>query len=249
MQTADYITPDFLLQQILKSLDDEELRKGFSKGDYMGWIQGALEELSLDTFYQKITRDMPFPTTTLSVALPPNCFNVMELYVFNGARCTVESARRVWWKRRYNNQGGDGTGYTANSMESNKTMTDPFMPPVTITEDVLWANIEDGKIMFSPSCSGYEKYRIKFNGMGVEIGDAPTVPRFFREAVMDFVKEKHFEALKHKEQRIYRTLWSDAYQRLHNQVDGSWKKARIRAASMSTFEKNAADEYYGRLNY
>ena len=248
MNTADFISTELLLSDILSSVNDMELRMGFSKGWYLSKIQRGLEEISLDSFWDKKTLDLKMPKN-LRMDIPSDVFNIMYMYGWNGDCCSPTAANKIWWKRNYNNKGGDGKGYTADVMEGQNTTIDPFISSYFPTEAVYFANIQEGKIMFSASCAAYENVRIICNGMGGEIGADPIVPRFFRQAIIDYVRTQYYQAMTAKEPRIYRVLYKDAQQDLNNEVNGSWKKARMRVSSMNTFEAKSLQEYYARMNY
>ena len=82
---------------------------------------------------------------------------------------------------------------------------------------------------------------------GVENGNMPIIPRFFERAVVDYVKVKFYEAMKARDPRMYRPLWSDAKQDLENLTTGSWNKARKRIKSMDSREKASMEEYISSM--
>ena len=71
MDINTYISTDELLHDILKAVDDEDLKKGFEHGWFMSQIQQAIEEIGFDSFYKIVTSDLPFDNEKLSVDLPP----------------------------------------------------------------------------------------------------------------------------------------------------------------------------------
>ena len=79
--------------------------------------------------------------------------------------------------------------------------------------------------------------------MGAPIGDAPIVPRFFDRASNDYVEERYYNAMKSRDVRTYRGLWNEAYTKLYDVREGSWKKARMRVSSMDTWEKESLNNY------
>ena len=83
--------------------------------------------------------------------------------------------------------------------------------------------------------------------MGVENGDLPVIPRFFERAVVDYVEEKFYNAMKARDPRMYRPLWTDAYQKLNDLVNGSWNKAKKRIKAMDSKEKASMEEYISSM--
>jgi hypothetical protein len=257
MNINDYISVDHLLADILSTVDDEKLRRGFSKGWYVSRIQKALQELAIDTFFDEVTLDLTLDPTTLTADMPEGIFNIREIYVYNNdGCCSPDSSQVVHWKRTFNNK-GRGDGYTARIKDTGgSNYSDPFLPSVSNYQNTHWysgtkfyANIMNGTMMFSTDCRLYSQVRIVANGLGGAIGDLPLVPRFFEEAVTDFVYERFYKAMKAREPRKYRGLWSDAKNDLKgpNGNTGSWRKARIRIANMDTYEKEALEEYLSSM--
>lgn len=249
METSEFISADIILADVLPSVNDVELRMGISKGRYLSFIQRGVEELAKDSFFDKRTLDLKLPKVgQIAVNIPTDTFNIRYIYLWNGACCTPSASQKVWWKRNFNNK-GNGSGYTADVKDIGGGTWDPFIPMYfPVFETIYYANVMEGKIMFSQSCSGYDMVRIICNGLGGEIGAYPTIPRQFRQAIIDYVRCKVYQEWMAKEPRTYRILYEECEKALNNQVNGSWKKARIFASSMSTFEQNSMAEYYGKIN-
>jgi hypothetical protein len=242
---TDYVSMHHILSEASKTVNDEDFRNGFSQGWFISRIQDALQELAFDTYFQIITADYDFPKERLAMEMPKNCFNIREIYLYNGGCCSPETSAVVYWKRLYNNN-GKGAGYTARVKRSGEgNSTDPYQP--TWYNEGYWAtrgrlyfaNIQNGLIMFGSESASFSKVRLVYNGMGGEIGDEPIIPRFFERAINDYVEEKYYNAMKSRDSRNYRALWSDAYMKLEK----SWRKAENRIKMMSTFEKASMDEY------
>tara|TARA_Y100000593_G_C4323838_1_gene345642 strand:+ start:2551 stop:3288 length:738 start_codon:yes stop_codon:yes gene_type:complete len=245
MNSNDFISTNQLLADILINVNDEDYKQhGFTKGFYVSAIQQALEEMSFDTFFDEQTMDVDIPSN-FRIRMPKNIFNIREMYVHKGTCCSPRSSAIVHWKRLYNNKGGDGSQYTAKRKNEG---SDPiYRPKLTISGidgAAIYANIQNGTIMLSSNVSGYSKLRIIANGMGVEIGDEPVVPRFLRQVTIDWVTERTFRALAAKDMRL-RNLWSDSSMKLQQ----SQLKAERRIKGMDTWERDSMREYLGRLNY
>lgn len=254
MNSNDFVSANHILAELLQTVNDRSLKKGFNKGWYVSRIQDALQELAFDTFFDEITMDFDFPQKTLNLEIPSNAFNIREIHLYNGSCCSPDVSQVVHWKRLYNNHGGK-QGYTSRVKDSGERgSTDPFLPDdynqnyhYYFYGSKYYANIQNGVIMFGRDCASYSKVRLVFNGMGGEIGDEPIIPRFFERAINDYVEERFYNAMKSREPRKFRVLWSDAYQRLNDPAVGSMKKARMRIASMDTWEKESLQEYISAM--
>lgn len=257
MTINDFVSVDHLLANILSTIDDEKLRKGFSKGWYVSRIQKALQELAFETFFDKVTLDLELNTDTLSMEMPEGIFNIREIYIYNSDCCGPGSSSQiVHWKRTFNNK-GKGDGYTAKVKDTGGTdYADPFFPTASnygssqfYSGTKFYASAMNGTLMFSTDCRVYSHVRIIANGIGGEIGNQPLVPRYFEQAVVDFVLVKFFLAMKAREPRKYRTLWADSVNDStgSNGNGGSMRKARIRVANMNTFEKESLNEYLSSM--
>jgi len=220
------------------------------RGWYVSRIQDALQELSFDTFFSEITRDFDFPEN-LILELPKDFFNIRQLYVYNGGCCSPETSNVVHWKRTYINKSG-GSGYTARVKDSGETThLDPFIDSGYWNSfyesgyygGKLYANVQNGNLMFSSDCASYKKVRIVYNSMGGEIGDIPIIPRFFERAINDYVEYRFYNSMKARAPRTYRALARDSYDKLYDIRIGSWRKAKMRITSMDSWEKESLNEY------
>lgn len=243
MNSNDFVSIDHILAESLMNVNDVDLRNGFTKGWFVSRIQDALQELAFDTFYQKITNDFDLPSN-LALPMPKNAFNIREIYVFNQTCCTPNSSAVVHWKRLYNNNLGNSSGYTSRIRgTSDAYNNDPFLPYHRGADRSLYANIQNGTLMFSSSCGSYKKVRLVYNGMGVEIGEEPIIPRFFERFINDYIEERYYSAMKAREPRKYRALWTDSFAKLEK----SLSKAKIRISSMDTYEKESIEEYISNI--
>jgi len=272
MDTADKVSVNLLLADILSFVDDESTRNhGFNKGYYISGIQKAVEELAYDTFFDVQTKDILLleeNKKNLAVEMPPNAFNIREMYLFNctckdpdtdvdltHGCCTPSNSVIVHWKRLYNNR-GKGAGHTAKRVERGRDTKDPFFstdgdlstlssPP----QSLHYANVQNGLIMLSINARGFSHLRLVYNGTGGAIGDEPIIDRFLRTAIVDYVVERTFRALTAKDPRKWRLLWGDTFARLTDDRNGSWIKAERRIKLLSTWKRDTMREYTGRMNY
>lgn len=247
MNANDFVSVDHLLADVTATVNDTEFKTGFSKGWYISRIQDAIQELSFDTYWLKVQEDYKTPTNC-QMDMPANVFNIREIYLYTGELCKPSASRVVYWKRQFNNN-FKGTGYTAKVTDNNSG--DIFQPNYSSNHrpgsSKYYYNVINGLIMLSDSCKSYPYIRIIYNGMGVPNGDTPIIPRFFERAVVDFVEEKFYNAMKSRDIRKYRPLWTDSFQKLNDPRSGSWSKAKKRIKSMDSKEKESMEEYISSM--
>jgi hypothetical protein len=90
--------------------------------------------------------------------------------------------------------------------------------------------------MFSKDSNAFPFVRVIFNTFGGADGSVPIIPRFFQRAIVDFVEERYYNAMKNRSPRTYGSIWRDAKNGLESYT-GNWRKAIKRASSMDTAEK------------
>lgn len=254
-QSNDFVSPENILADVLPLVGDLDFRKGLTKGWYISQVQSAIERLALDTYFNVVTGDFVFPKDKLQDLLPPDCFNIREMYLWSGECCTPQCSVIVHYKRLYNNKPG-GAGYTALRKEGGSQQSDPFYQPFMLgfslfngDRNLHYANIQNGLIMFSSNCASWGNYRIVYNGMGGVFGEQPIIPRMLRDVVIDFVIERVYRAMTAREPRLYRVLQQDAYERLFNRQVGTFWEAQRRVASLDGWMKDAYAEYSNRGNW
>lgn len=276
MNTSTYISVNEILSDVLKLVDDEAYIIN-SKGYYVSQIQQALEGLAFDTFFDEREQDFEFPVHTLAMPIPDNAFNIQQIFLFNGDKCSPSNVTNVYWKR---NLVTFGNGYFA---RSNEKTGDPFYSPGGNNPDYYLTksyekngpitpnnpantrggsfshanacNIRNGMIIFSPSCRGFERVMIYFHGTGCAIGDVPAIPIFFREAVKDYVTEVSLRIRMAKEpQSHWAGLWK-IYDRKLNKDEqygpfqGTWYKAQKMVKTMNSKMREDLKEYLSRFNH
>lgn len=244
----DFLSINILLSDILMNCQDEDLRSGFTKGYYISSIQSALEALAYDTFFQQEVIDVKMDQKKLQAEIPNNIFNIRELYLWNGDCCSPTNSVPVHYKRLFNNMNSGGAGYTAKIKDSGQTSTDAINPMFfnSFPTSVRWANIQNGILMFSSNCQGYGNIRMIANTTAGAIGDAPVIPRFFRDAIIDYVCERYFRIQMGKDRGAV-AQWKVYDERLNgrmrNGADGSWARAENRIKTMDTWERDDLIEY------
>lgn len=264
MNTGSYITSDDILSVASAMAGDRDY-KSLPKGFYYSLIQKAFEELNMDSFFQEVRVDLDFPED-LSLTLPKDCFNMLNVYIFSGDKCNIESSRKVWWKRNYYTKGGGG--YIANDKGNNTN--DPYYNSHTTNgatdkslirfndansvNSALFYNIQMGEIMFSSSCkSAGTKVHLHYNGTGCAIGEAPIIPTYFRSAIEDYVIEAALRfrmANDSGDIRKWQAIWNIYTKQLDKEgMDGSWFKAVMRVRNMNSSQRAELSEYLGRAGW
>jgi len=253
MNSNDFVSVEKIIAEVTQNVDDKSYKKGFVKGWFVSRIHDALQELAFDTFYLQITQDFELPSN-LQLDMPLDTFNVREIYLYHGERCNPTSTQVVYHKRLFNNQ-FSGDGYTAKVKDDGSNSGDIFQPNQRVLSQnnqgfygpKYYYNVQNGIVMFGKECQAFPFVRIIFNGMGGVDGTKPMIPRFFQRAIVDFVEERYYNAMKGRDPRKYRVLWADADNRLNNLRTGSWAKARKRISSMDTASKESFEEYMSSM--
>ena len=238
MDSNDYLSVNHILAEASQALADKDFRSGMSKGWYISRIQDALQEIAIDTFYQKITDDFDVPAD-LNLPMIDNAFNIRLMVLYNGDCCTPSSSATVHWKRNYNNKKKVDGAATRNMPTEKANRHDPILPSTRGVSNYYYAAVENGVISLSPGCSAFSKIRITYNGMGIQVGDTPVIPRFFERAVNSYVQYQFWLAKSAVEPR----KWIGLLDRADAKYNQELEKAKIRISSMNSFEKESMDEY------
>ncbi|MFI4962847.1 MAG: hypothetical protein ACHP6H_03215 [Legionellales bacterium] len=256
MDVGELLTEQELLSDILMQVGDTDLKKGITLGYYKSRLQQAIEKLAISTFYDVLTGDYTMPKNFIS-PLPVNCFNIREVYLWNGSCCQPEHSVIVHFKRLFNNK-PNGQNYTALRNDKNHD-GDPFYNwgenGYGWGNGGLWgpfalyyANIQNGHIMFSSNAQGYSNYRLVYNGFGGEIGNPPLVPRLLRDVVIDMVVCSIFQVFMAREPRTYITLFREYNEKLYNYRSGTFWEAKNRISAMNTWARTDYETYQDRPN-
>lgn len=245
------VSIDEILADVLKIVGDSDTKTN-SKGWYISQVQQALEELSFDTFFLKLNSSCAIPDD-LRVDMPKGAFNLRQLYLFNGTECNIESSQVVYRKRNFIN-GKSGNGYVARDKWNNRRDLFHKHRTGTSKNDLFFFSIQNGTIMLSESCRGYQNVMIVYNGVMADIGEVPFVPQFFRQAVKDWVvvkalDDKMTEAVGTASYGHWANMQARYNQSLTKEFTGSWAKAEQRAAQLNEKDRQDFKEYFTRLNY
>lgn len=259
MNTNSYIQPSVIIFKAALMAGDKDF-KALPKSFYEALIQQAFEKLALATFFDEKRADIPL-NGELIHDLPKDCFNVKNVYVFNGNSCDIASSRKVYWKRNYYTP---GTGYIANNKWNN--FMDPFYnnnfvgahrygEKVTVrlddnTNNVLYYNFQMGKIMLSSSCLGAgNNLHIHYNGTGCPIDEVPIIPVFLREAMEDYVITQALLVRMANDSgdiRKWQALYNTHEAKLSHPYEGSWARAEYAVKTLNASQREELAEYLGR---
>jgi hypothetical protein len=199
--------------------------------------------LSIHTMALHIEKDIAMPAT-LSYHIESGCFNLREIYAYNGDCCNKTTAKNLWWKKDYRTQGLT-QGYVS-AVDENTI--DPFLESYKETSDVFWYGLENGVVYLSPSCATYSRLNMIFNGSLAVLGDFPTVPIELRKVTCDMVTLDCFKKLKARNPKLYTSLYRDAYVELYDKKDGSLIQAKVWCLSLDLKAKNDLMEYLSKAN-
>jgi hypothetical protein len=225
-----------------------------TKGYYVNLISQALERLAMQTFYnEEPPMDAPMPSN-LRWQLPDNFFNISQLYAFNGECCDVKASANIYWKRNFNNA-PNGNGYTALN-KGHENNGDAFFHwgysgghgtiggAYPYGEGLLYANVQNGFLMFSSSCKGYSSFRVIYNGFGGILGEKPLIPRPLRQVTIDIAVLSAFEDLQVRNPKsVYGAMIDRAKDKLYSKAYGSWWEAQAFVRMSSNWKKNCLELY------
>jgi hypothetical protein len=265
MNTGQYHKPQEILFMASAMAGDRDY-KVLPRGFYMALIQEAFRELNLSTFFSEKRFDFVFPTDTLTAALPEDCFNIENIYMFNGNTCDIENSRKVYWKRNYFTK---GNGFIANDKGMNN-LNDPFLSnrilanstgssdkslirynDQTRVANVLYYNVQMGNLMLSSSCRGAgNKVHLHYRSTGGNVTDAPIIPVFFKTAMEDYVTEAALRFRMANEPLNART-WQALQQMYERRLDkegmnGSWHRANMSVKRLNKSQLEELKTYLGR---
>lgn len=234
MTANDFVCINEIVNQALFLVGNEDFSDGTPESFYVNMARLALNEISIDTFFDKKHLDI-FDwneNNRYRVTFPKKAFNLREIYIFTGDEFKIENSDVVHKARNFMNH-PKGDGHTRTRKDSSK-----------YTNELYFYNIQNGMIMLSKSCDAKPHLRIVFNGIDGDIGEEPIIPIFFQKYFIDYLKVAHYERAKSKERQA-RVDWLDAMAQLEVSED----KAKWRIKKMDAKERTEMERYYSRMNY
>jgi hypothetical protein len=248
LSKESFISPNFIVAEIAKKSGDPGFEYD-SKGEYLTIVQEALTELSFDTYFLEVHKTFKLEENCHKLVLPSGFFNISKVYGHNSDECVVSNSENIWFKTNYRN------GFSRNTGQNNE---DPFhFNRHAIEKDphhLYYCGIANGVIHLSKSCSKFNYVTVFANGLLADIGEAPVVPSFFRQAVIDYgvVNMLSIRIANAKENDMI-SKWQFVLnlhkERLDKEYDGSWAKAEYRVKNMDRKAREDYRVYFERLDY
>jgi hypothetical protein len=247
---ADCLTAKDILADALVNIDDEK-EKLFSHGWYVRQVKTGLEKLNFKAPFIPRHKDVPL-TADLVIPIPKGVWGLNDLFIWNPKgdcedACKVGDRIRLFHKRNMQT-GGYLTGYTSRHMTDSGDYLNMY--PYTEDSTTYYYNVVDGNFMLSDACISYTNLRIHYNGVLTDIDAVKFIPPFVREALIGYVTERAFFALKARDVK-YRVLWSDAHADLFNRRgndDCKWDEAHSLLKKVDKKVWDDVSEYLGRIN-
>lgn len=244
MNTASLVPLDIIISDIAKKSGDPDFSFE-GKGSYIALIQEAMQELSIDTLYLELHKDIEL-NNCLEIPMPSGAFNLREVYGYSGTDCNPQNSKPIYWKRRYKRNissdtwGNNGDPYHKNRGESN--------PP----GNLYFCGISNGIIYLSPSCKNFEKVQLRYNGLMGDIDETPIIPIIFRQAIVDYcvvqaITTRIVVNPTHQALSAWQFAYSVHEARLNKLYTGSWDTARHRAKTMDSKSRNDLKEYFSNI--
>lgn len=249
----DFVSTNEILADALKLIGDVDTKIN-SKGWYVSQIQQALEELSFDTFFHDVEKDFDLPEN-LRLDMPKGAFNIQQIYLYNGNVCHVNGRVNVYHKKSFIND-RSGQNYVARDNYSN--YNDRFHKNRSMIDNsptnVFFYGIQNGVIMFSPNCTGFQRVKVIYNGIHTDIGEAPVVPNYLRQAVktkvvVDGLQSRLASLIGSPEYNQVLSLYNLHEAKLNHPYDGEWVKAERRVKTLDRKQKQDIKEYFQAMNY
>jgi len=247
-----YLTIEEILADVAIGIGDPDMRI-INIGFYKRQIKEALRKLNYETKFDWRFQDLDLPAN-LMLPFPEKGFNIIDIFIYNPLNpssfttddvtdcCGVINPVRVFWKAGMATK-GYGSGYTA---KIKPYQSDPFYQSYVNDTNLYFYNIQGGMIMLSPSCTGYEKARIYYNGDACDRVNAKIISPLFREGITMFAIEKCLYYLKnYTGDPKYRVMWSDA----KLEMVEPWRDCKYFAKRMDTKERNDWCEYASKMPY
>lgn len=144
-------------------------------------IRDAVRELCYDAPYDVRAVELPIPDSRI-IDMPAGMSDNLNLFLFQGERCSVGAGTRVFLKENYSHHGGDGFFANQKGINVDPLIGDTFWynePP-----NMYYGNIINGKLYLSPQCKQFTSIRIEYVGLGSEkTCDMPRIPTWAFEAL------------------------------------------------------------------
>lgn len=255
----DLLSYKEILADVLVNVDDKEQRL-LTPGWYKRQVKLGLDKLNYQAPFIERFKDFKMPSD-LIVEMPAGSWDVIEVFVWNGASndcceegesccdCVISSSVRLFHKDNFHTYGYQ-KGYTAKVKTG---QADYYIKNSTNDANVYFYYSNEGKLYLSDICANFQNVRVIYNGTAnTDIDTVKFIPPFCREAIIGYVTERVFFALKVQEPK-YRLAWADAKQDLYGMIDrmniSKWDLAISLLKAIDTKYRDDLDEYLSRMNY
>lgn len=243
--SQSYISHKMILADASMKSGDKEFKYS-PEGFYMSLIQEALQELSFDSFFLENEKVYDINGCT-KFQMPEGAFNVRQIYIYNGEDCNPSAKHNVYWKRNYHNK------MSNNSWKDDR---DPFFIKSggNTPSNIYYCGIRNGVIELSPNCKTFQKLVVRFNGLLCNIGEVPTIPMFFRQAVTDYVIVESLSAriaemsADPKMIQAWQFILNRHERKMKEPYTGSWETALHRVKTMDRKSREDMNIYHQKLN-
>lgn len=234
----DLLSINDIISDVARICNDEAFRKR-SIGYYKRQVKNAIDELSIETPFVKQYKDLDI---SRKIAIPSGCWEINNMWVYNGECCNIESARELHWKRNFQLLGEEG--WFSNNKPNQE---DNFTRGKFDISNVYFFNIQNGYIIFSENCLDYSKVRIEFNGYAsdLDVNDAKIVPKIVREAIVYKTAKSVLLGLLHTDNTYY-GIYNNVKAELDAPYVGLWDKAKGRIKKMGAKKRSDMRKYYNR---
>lgn len=249
----DFVTINDILADALKLVGDVDMKFN-SKGWYTSQIQQCLESLSYDTFFLDLDKDFDLPEN-LRLDMPKGAFNLQQIYLFNGDSCHIKNRVNVYHKKNFINDKSGGNYVARDNYSNYRDRFHKQRSSIKNTPDnVYFYDIQNGVIMLSPNCHGFEKIKIVYSGVHTSIGEVPVIPTFLRQAVktkvvVEGLASRMAQSIGMPEYNQIFNLHNLHDNKLNHPYDGEWVKAERRVKSIDRKKKQDIKEYFQAMNY
>lgn len=227
----NFISINEVLADVTVAMDDQAERL-LSHGFYVAQVRNALDEIGFSTVFLEDHADREIPVNHI-ISVPSNVYRIKNLHIFNGTPDNIEATANVYWKKGGRSLGGNDKGFTANMMAGSNDLYYGNSLGIGNTETAYWFVFNNGNIILSDGCEGWDYLRIVYDGIpSGNLDEVNMVPPEVRKALVHWATAYCASFLKKKDP-TYRVIQMDAEAKLDEfGMQGSWNEAKNRLKYM-----------------